>query len=172
MCIRDREAINRFIKQLELHDESVQSPPRSPKSTRHSPAAKQQQPTANQTAVPAEPSAVLPIEGMGMGGTTPGQSPRDLGRPRVAPSPRSESLSRSAIYVNNLPNDATEEDIVTAFNGCGKIKMVNARHIATGGFAFVFFESDEGAQKALERAQVEVRGHSVNVLAKKLIPGA
>ena len=83
-----------------------------------------------------------------------------------------DALSKSAIYVNGLPNNATEADIVEAFKDCGGIKMVNARHVASGGFAFVFFDTDGGAENALGRAMVKVKGKQVNVLAKKQIPGA
>jgi len=83
-----------------------------------------------------------------------------------------DALSKSAIYVNGLPNNATEADIVEAFKDCGGIKMVNARHVASGGFAFVFFDTDTGAESALARSLVKVKGKQVNVLAKKQIPGA
>merc|ERR1711998_542815 len=90
----------------------------------------------------------------------------------LAPSASAKSgdaLSKSAIYVNGLPNNATEADIVEAFKDCGGIKMVNARHVASGGFAFVFFDTDTGAENALARSQVKVKGKQVNVLAKKQI---
>jgi len=83
-----------------------------------------------------------------------------------------DALSRSAIYVNGLPNNATEAEIIEAFKECGGIKMVNARHVASGGFAFVFFDTDAGAENALGRSKVTVKGKVVNVLAKKQIPGA
>lgn len=92
--------------------------------------------------------------------------------PSASPAAGSGDLSRSAIYVNALPNNATEADIVEAFKECGGIKMVNARHVASGGFAFVFFDTDAGAENALGRSQVKVKGKVVNVLAKKQIPGA
>lgn len=92
--------------------------------------------------------------------------------PSASPAAGAGDLSRSAIYVNALPNNATEADIVEAFKECGGIKMVNARHVASGGFAFVFFDTDTGAENALGRSQVKVKGKVVNVLAKKQIPGA
>merc|ERR1711998_47805 len=88
----------------------------------------------------------------------------------IAASP-GDNLSKSAIYVNGLPNNASEADIIEAFRDCGGIKMVNARHIASGGFAFVFFDNEAGAENALNRARVNVKGKQVNVLAKKQIPG-
>lgn len=89
----------------------------------------------------------------------------------AAAASSNDSLSKSAIYVNGLPNNATEADIIESFRDCGGIKMVNARHIASGGFAFVFFDNDLGAENALSRARVNVKGKQVNVLAKKQIPG-
>merc|ERR1719506_1183572 len=89
----------------------------------------------------------------------------------AAAASSNDSLSKSAIYVNGLPNNASEADIIDAFQDCGGIKMVNARHVASGGFAFVFFDNDLGAENALARARVNVKGKTVNVLAKKQIPG-
>jgi len=47
--------------------------------------------------------------------------------------------------------------------------MINSRHIATGGFAFVFYTNNEGASKALEHPKIVIKGKQVNVLAKKQI---
>jgi len=75
----------------------------------------------------------------------------------------------NAIYVNGVPHDASEADVRAAFERFGEIKMVNARHISTGGFAFVFFKEDIGAQVALENPRVIINGKTANVLAKKQI---
>ena len=75
----------------------------------------------------------------------------------------------NAIYVNGVPHDATEADVRAAFIGFGEIKMVNARHISTGGFAFVFFKEDIGAEVALNNPRVQINGKTANVLAKKQI---
>jgi hypothetical protein len=75
----------------------------------------------------------------------------------------------NAIYVNGVPHDASEADVRGAFERFGEIKMVNARHISTGGFAFVFFKEDIGAQVALENPRVSINGKTANVLAKKQI---
>lgn len=49
--------------------------------------------------------------------------------------------------------------------------MINSRHIATGGFAFIFFSTDTGAAAALEKPKVIIKGKAVNILAKKqLVP--
>jgi len=77
----------------------------------------------------------------------------------------------NAIYVNGVPHDASEADVRTAFERFGEIKMVNARHINTGGFAFVFFKDDIGAQVAMENPRVSINGKTANVLAKKQILG-
>lgn len=77
----------------------------------------------------------------------------------------------NAIYVNGVPHDSTEADVRAAFERFGEIKMVNARHINTGGFAFVFFKEDIGAQIAMENPRVAINGKTANVLAKKQILG-
>ena len=79
------------------------------------------------------------------------------------------SAAPSAIYINGLPNNATEQDIRDELGVFGEIEMINSRHIATGGFAFVFYTSNEGAQKALEHPRIMIKGKTVNVLAKKQI---
>merc|ERR1711865_527061 len=77
----------------------------------------------------------------------------------------------NAIYVNGVPHDASEYDVRETFERFGEIKMINARHISTGGFAFVFFKQDIGAQIALENPRVVIKGKTANVLAKKQILG-
>jgi len=78
----------------------------------------------------------------------------------------------NAIYVNGLPNDCTEADLREVFGQFGDIKMVNARHVATGGFSFVFFRNEQGALAALENPRVTIKGKVANVLAKKQILGS
>merc|ERR1711998_421743 len=90
---------------------------------------------------------------------------------RAAPvgTPATGETVPNAIYVNGVPHDASEADVRDAFERFGEIKMVNARHISTGGFAFVFFKEDIGAQVALENPRVIINGKTANVLAKKQI---
>jgi len=78
----------------------------------------------------------------------------------------------NAIYVNGLPSDCTEADLREVFGQFGDIKMVNARHVATGGFSFVFFRNEQGAAAALENPRITVKGKVANVLAKKQILGS
>lgn len=95
-------------------------------------------------------------------------------RPAVAMSsstPATGETVPNAIYVNGVPHDASEADVREAFERFGEIKMVNARHINTGGFAFVFFKEDIGAQIAMENPRVLINGKTANVLAKKQILG-
>ena len=47
--------------------------------------------------------------------------------------------------------------------------QVNSRHIASGGFAFVFYTTNEAAARALEKPRITIKGKMVNVLAKKQI---
>merc|ERR1711939_849953 len=75
----------------------------------------------------------------------------------------------NAIYVNGVPHDSSEADVRATFERFGEIKMVNARHINTGGFAFVFFKDDIGAQVAIQNPRVIINGKTANVLAKKQI---
>jgi len=79
------------------------------------------------------------------------------------------SAAPSAIYINGLPNNASEQDIRDELGTFGEIEMINSRHIATGGFAFVFYTNNEGASKALEHPKIVIKGKQVNVLAKKQI---
>eukprot|EP00656_Telonema_subtile_P015588 TRINITY_DN18195_c0_g1_i3.p1 TRINITY_DN18195_c0_g1~~TRINITY_DN18195_c0_g1_i3.p1 ORF type:complete len:197 (-),score=47.16 TRINITY_DN18195_c0_g1_i3:76-666(-) len=196
MCIRDRgvleqletglttssltpepgvnfEGMERSVKQLEIRALGEDTQRLGSTAARSAPA-----PKLNLTAQTglsssnAAPDAALTRAALGeasQGRVAASPAGRATAAPMASPG---DSLSKSAIYVNSLPTDAKEADIVAAFQDCGGIKMVNARHIATGGFAFVFFDSDDGAQKALETARVEVKGKLVNVLAKKQIPGA
>jgi len=91
---------------------------------------------------------------------------------RVPPAtPATGETVPNAIYVNGVPHDASEADVRAAFERFGEIKMVNARHINTGGFAFVFFKDDIGAQIAMENPRVVINGKTANVLAKKQILG-
>jgi len=95
---------------------------------------------------------------------------------RVAPiggappsTPAAGETVPNAIYVNGVPHDASEADVRATFERFGEIKMVNARHINTGGFAFVFFKDDIGAQVAIQNPRVIINGKTANVLAKKQI---
>jgi len=77
----------------------------------------------------------------------------------------------NAIYINGVPEDTSEADLREVFARFGDIKMINSRHIATGGFAFIFFSTDTGAAAALEKPKVMIKGKAVNILAKKqLVP--
>ena len=184
-CGINFEPMERAIKQLELRGNSEPAAAASAVSASQPPARSNTStlgdsrppatPTSNGNGSRSRPQAT-PTGQMTRSALNPAITQSRQSTARVAamtpPATPGENLSKSAIYVNSLPTDAKEADIVEAFKDCGGIKMVNARHIATGGFAFVFFDSDDGAQKALEQARVEVKGKTVNVLAKKQIPGA
>jgi len=90
---------------------------------------------------------------------------------RLPATPATGETVPNAIYVNGVPHDASEYDVRETFERFGEIKMINARHISTGGFAFVFFKQDIGAQIALENPRVVIKGKTANVLAKKQILG-
>jgi len=107
-------------------------------------------------------------------------TPPPASRPITSASPRTpftpESTGRgtavpNAIYINGVPENTTEADLRQVFSRFGEIKMINSRHIATGGFAFIFFSTDTGAAAALEKPKVMINGKQVNILAKKqLVP--
>jgi len=124
--------------------------------------------TGNGSASPPPPS---PAVG-GMGGSDFAHSTPMATRSPYAGTPSGMSpvsAAPSAIYINGLPNNATEQDIRDELGVFGEIEMINSRHIATGGFAFVFYTTNEGAQKALEHPRIMIKGKTVNVLAKKQI---
>jgi len=124
--------------------------------------------TGNGSASPPPPSpAVQPLPDLGASGaySTPGRPSPYAATPGMSPG----SAAPSAIYINGLPNNATEQDIRDELGVFGEIEMINSRHIATGGFAFVFYTTNEGAQKALEHPRIMIKGKTVNVLAKKQI---
>lgn len=125
--------------------------------------------TGNGSASPPPPSPA--VQSLGTSGfdagvhSTPGRSPYAANPTGMSPV----SAAPSAIYINGLPNNATEQDIRDELGVFGEIEMINSRHIATGGFAFVFYTTNEGAQKALEHPRITIKGKTVNVLAKKQI---
>ena len=62
-----------------------------------------------------------------------------------------------------------QADLRDVLGEFGEIDMVNSRHIASGGFAFVFYTTNEAAARALEKPRITIKGKMVNVLAKKQI---
>merc|ERR1711865_6751 len=169
-CAINFEPMERAIKQLELRSSTEAAESRAPAL----PARSNMSASSVSTRAPPSTNeqSTGPKSAMTRSALNPSTPSRKTTTGVAATMTPCDNLSKSAIYVNSLPTDAKEADIIEAFKECGGIKMVNARHIATGGFAFVFFDSDDGAQKALEQARVEVKGKTVNVLAKKQIPGA
>jgi RNA recognition motif-containing protein len=119
------------------------------------------------TYIPHSPPVVSSYGGSSFGGDSSLVTPQTMRAPPVTPA-TGETVP-NAIYVNGVPHDASEADVRAAFDRFGEIKMVNARHISTGGFAFVFFKEDIGAQVALENPRVVINGKTANVLAKKQI---
>eukprot|EP00658_Telonema_sp_P-2_P005821 TRINITY_DN12199_c0_g1_i7.p1 TRINITY_DN12199_c0_g1~~TRINITY_DN12199_c0_g1_i7.p1 ORF type:complete len:321 (-),score=97.75 TRINITY_DN12199_c0_g1_i7:363-1325(-) len=92
------------------------------------------------------------------------------GSPRSGRMPGTPTSSvPNAVYVNGLDNKTSEGDLREVFEQCGEIKLVNARHIPSGGFAFIFFRDEMGAQRALDNPRTEIKGKVCNVLAKKQV---
>eukprot|EP00656_Telonema_subtile_P004957 TRINITY_DN12261_c0_g1_i2.p1 TRINITY_DN12261_c0_g1~~TRINITY_DN12261_c0_g1_i2.p1 ORF type:complete len:348 (+),score=116.16 TRINITY_DN12261_c0_g1_i2:38-1081(+) len=101
------------------------------------------------------------------------QSVSPVRPPPAQPKPASVASPKdavpNAVYVNGLAPETSEAEIRQVFEHFGEIKMVNARHVSNGGFAFVFFKTEQGAANALENPRVEVGERTVNILAKKQI---
>lgn len=66
------------------------------------------------------------------------------------------------LYIANLSYQTTEEDLKSLFTGCGTIKecnvVVDPLTKESRGFAFLMFESNLEAQRAIE----EVNGRELN----------
>ncbi len=72
------------------------------------------------------------------------------------------------LYVGNLPYKITDEELTTLFSGAGAVDNVRVmRDQATGrarGFAFVEMQSDDDAQKAIDKYhQHQLDGRSLVV---------
>jgi hypothetical protein len=125
--------------------------------------------------VPPSPSPVRPAKTPVQKAEPPRMPSRPVPATPPAPPPASTSSearspdSSNAIYINGLSPDTTEADIRDVFSRFGPVKMVNARHVASGGFAFVFFEDESGAAAALVDPRVPVKDRMTNVLAKQQI---
>jgi len=121
--------------------------------------------------LPPPPGKIAPVEPSAPSYTPPAAYIPPSGKHApVAAKPSSPGNDGSnAIYINGLAPDTTEDDIIAAFERFGDIKMVNARHIGNGGFAFVFFEDEAGAAASLVNPRVPVKDRTANVLAKQQI---
>jgi len=84
---------------------------------------------------------------------------------------RSNSPGRSkplkTVYVSDIPRDASEAELRSAFSSFGDVRMVNARHIHTGGFAFVFYEDGKSAEAAIYSKGTCVHGQEVSIMDKR-----
>lgn len=81
------------------------------------------------------------------------------------------------LYVGNLPYNATEEGLTTAFSQYGNVtSVVLIKDRETGrqkGFGFVEFENAAEAENALALDGVEFGGRAMKVsLARERTPGA
>jgi nucleolin len=76
------------------------------------------------------------------------------------------AISPTRVFVVNIAFDATEEKIREFFAKCGDIKEVKMINKANGtfrGFAFVEFESEESAKKAIGLSGKELDGREIKV---------
>jgi len=147
------EGVHRVIDTLDLHDTQERAIKSGDESFARTPAK------ASVAASPAPASRGTATPAMGAGAN------------EMVPSSPADTVP-NAIYVNGLPSDCTEADIREVFGQFGDIKMVNARHVATGGFSFVFFRNEQGAAAALENPRITIKDKVANVLAKKQILGS
>lgn len=72
---------------------------------------------------------------------------------------------RFIAFMGNLPFDASQEDIIEFFSGCG-VPEVRLRFDKQGkprGFAFVEFSTHEEFQKALRMHHGKLKGRRVNI---------
>lgn len=62
-------------------------------------------------------------------------------------------VKEDTVYVSNLPYSCTEKDLRDLFGDCGAIVTVrlpeNRQTRQNRGFAFITFDSDKGARKAM-----------------------
>lgn len=76
-------------------------------------------------------------------------------------------MSDNKIYVGNLPYSMTESGLEELFSSSGKINNINViQDRETGrskGFAFVEFESSEGAEAALTLNGHQLEGRTIKV---------
>ena len=74
---------------------------------------------------------------------------------------------QNKVYVGNLSYNATEEDLRSFFNECGAISEVAIpQDRATNrarGFAFVTFDSESNANKAIELNGTDLLGRAVKI---------
>ena len=67
---------------------------------------------------------------------------------------------RSCVYVGNIPNDCREQDIMSFFQGFGRIKQVMLKR----GFAFAMFEDERDAEDAVrDMSGKKLRGERVKL---------
>jgi heterogeneous nuclear ribonucleoprotein A1/A3 len=71
------------------------------------------------------------------------------------------------VYVGNIPYNASQDDLKQFFENCGAISDVHIpmerQTNRPRGFAFVTFESNDGAQSALNLNGQEMGGRAVKV---------
>merc|ERR1711907_899126 len=155
------DSVHRVIEMLDLNDSSERAVKMEEMDSRAESIMSRGPPTA------AKPTAMS--RGLSGSDLSP-MSPAARATP-ASPSSPADTVP-NAIYVNGLPSDCTEADLREVFGQCGDIKMINARHVATGGFSFVFFRDEHGAAAALENPRVNIKGKQANVLDKKQILGS
>jgi len=81
------------------------------------------------------------------------------------------SDAKRSVFVGNVDRTATENDLRLLFASCGKIvRATIVKDHATGtsrGYAFIEFETEEGAQQALLKDSQAFRGQPLKVIPKR-----
>lgn len=156
------ESVHRVIEMLDLHDSSDRSI--KPEDEAFSDSA-----YASRGPAATRPASMT--RGLSGSDLSPASPASRVKAASAGPGSPADTVP-NAIYVNGLPSDCNEADLREVFGQFGDIKMVNARHVATGGFSFVFFRNEQGAAAALENPRITIKGKVANVLAKKQILGS
>ena len=82
----------------------------------------------------------------------------------------SSSISTVSAYVGNLHPSTTKEDLQNLFEECGSIRRIAVPVHPTGqikGCGYVEFDEPESLQKALELHNTKLKGHTIDVFAKR-----
>ena len=79
---------------------------------------------------------------------------------------RDASVQRRTVFVNNIPFTATEADLQSIFASYGSITSINVvrnNHGKSRGFAYVEFEEELAANKAIEQNGQELQHRKLEV---------
>lgn len=104
--------------------------------------------------------AALKLSGEELGGSTIEVS-------RKGDRPARVNNDANKVFLSNLTDNTTEDDVRNFFADCGEINDLCVRHNDRGAFAFVGFTTAEGSNAALNMAGQELNGSVVGVRVKE-----